>query len=85
MTQGLEQSLTAATHNPNSIFSNEDGPWILLRLNGLSLARTEQFRDINEIDGFIRAGVALTLSSKFARRLRSYFLTIVTFRSSTRC
>ncbi|MEO5740017.1 MAG: hypothetical protein ABIS29_05435 [Vicinamibacterales bacterium] len=63
----LEQSLTAATHDPNSIFSNEDRPWILVRPNGLSLARKEQFRDINQIDGFIRAGVAQTRSSKFTR------------------
>jgi hypothetical protein len=67
LTQGLEQSLTAATHDPNSIFSNETRPWILFRPNGLSLARTEQFRDTNEMDGFIRAGVALTRSSRFAR------------------
>ena len=67
LTQGLEQSLTAATHDPNSIFSNEARPWILFRPNGLSLGRTEQFRDVNEIEGFIRAGVALTRSSKFAR------------------
>ena len=64
---GLEQSLTAAMHDPGSIFANEDRPWILFRPNGLSLARTEQFRDINQIDGFIRAGVALTRSSKFGR------------------
>ena len=67
LAHGLEQSLTAATHDPNSIFSSQARPWILFRPNGLSLARTEQFRDINEIDGFIRAGVALTRSSKFAR------------------
>jgi hypothetical protein len=67
LAQGLEQSLAAATHDPSSVFSNDERPWILFRPNGLSLARMEQFRDISEIDGFIRAGVALTRSSKFGR------------------
>ena len=34
---------------------------------GLSIARTDTFRDVNEIDRFIHSGVALTRSSKFAR------------------
>lgn len=67
LAQGLEQSLTAATHDPGSAFSSEDRPWILLRPHGISLARTEEFRDVNEIDSFSRAGLALTRSSKFAR------------------
>lgn len=67
LAQGLEPSLSSATHDPNSAFSGEDRPWILLRPRGLSLARMEQFRDLAEVDRFIRAGVALTRSSKFAR------------------
>ncbi len=67
LTQGLEQSLTAATHDPNSVFSKDDRPWILFRAKGVSLARTEPFRDADEIDSFVRAGLALTRSSKFAR------------------
>jgi hypothetical protein len=67
LAQGLEQSLTAATHDPSSAFSNQDRPWILFRPKGISLARTDAFRDANDIDSFVRAGVALTRSSKFAR------------------
>jgi hypothetical protein len=67
LAQGLEQSLSTATHDPNSVFSREDRPWILLRPKGLSLAQTEEFSDLDEIDRFIRSGLALTRSSKFAR------------------
>lgn len=67
LAQGLEQSLTTATHDPGSAFSSEDRPWVLLRPKGISLARPEEFRDANELDSFIRAGLALTRSSKFAR------------------
>ena len=67
LAQGLEQSLSAAIRDPHSAFSKDDRPWILLRARGLSLARMEQFSDLAEIDRFIRAGVALTRSSKFAR------------------
>ena len=67
LAQGLEASLTASTQDPNSAVSSEVRPWILLRPKGISLARTEEFRDVNEIDRFTRAGVALTRSSKFAR------------------
>jgi hypothetical protein len=67
LSQDLERSLASAAHDPSSIFSAEDKPWLLFRPKGISLARTREFRDNNEIDGFIRAGVALTRGSKFAR------------------
>jgi len=67
LTQGLEQSLTAATDDPSSVFSNEDRPWILFRPKGISLARTAEFRDVDEIDSFVHSGLALTRSSKFTR------------------
>jgi hypothetical protein len=67
LAQGLEQSLTAATHDPDSAFSSADAPSILLRPKGLSIARTHEFRDLNEIERFMRAGLALTRSSRFAR------------------
>ena len=67
LAHGLEQSLTTGTHDPTSIFSNEDRPWILFRPGGVSLARMEHFRDLDEIDGFVRAGIALTRSGKFGR------------------
>jgi hypothetical protein len=39
----------------------------LLRPKAVSLARMDRFRDIDELDGFVRAGVALTRTSKFGR------------------
>lgn len=67
LAQGFEQSLTSATRDPNSVFSHADRPSILLRSKGISLARTEEFRGLDDIDSFTRAGVELTRSSKFSR------------------
>ena len=67
LSQGLEKALVDASNDKTSILSNEDRPWVLLLPKGISLARMEHVRDINELDGFIRAGVALTRTSKFAR------------------
>jgi hypothetical protein len=68
MQQGLERALVDATSNSSSVLSNEDRPWILLRPHAVSLARMKQFRDINELEAFVRAGVALTRSFTFGRR-----------------
>lgn len=68
--QGLEHALLEATNNKNSVLSEEDRPWILLRPTTVSLARMERFRDVNEIEGFVRAGLALTRSFKFGRAVR---------------
>jgi len=65
--QGLEQALVEAGSDKGSILSNDDRPWILLRPKAISIARMERFRDITEIESFIRAGVALTRTSKFGR------------------
>jgi hypothetical protein len=66
--QGLESALAAATNDKGSLLSDEDRPWILLRPNAVSLARMERIRDINELDAFVRAGIALTRSFAFGRR-----------------
>jgi hypothetical protein len=67
LAQGLEKALADATNDKASVMSNEQRPWILLRPHAVSLARMERFRDVNEIEGFIRAGMALTRTSKFSR------------------
>jgi hypothetical protein len=71
LAQGLESALNAATNDPASVLSQEDRPWILLRPHGISLARMEQFADVAELEAFIRAGVALTRTFTFGRRLPS--------------
>jgi hypothetical protein len=65
--QGLEQALVTAASDSSSVLSEEKRPWILMRPHAVSLARTEPFRDVNEIEAFIRAGVGLTRTSKFGR------------------
>jgi len=67
LTQGLEKALVDAANDKASVLSNERRPWILLRPHAVSLARMERFRDVNELEGFVRAGVALTRTSKFGR------------------
>ncbi|HEX6164777.1 MAG TPA: hypothetical protein VFZ31_15510 [Vicinamibacterales bacterium] len=67
LSQGLEQALLNASNDRNSVLGQEDRPWVLLRPKAISLARMELYRDINELDGFVRAGVALTRAFKFGR------------------
>jgi hypothetical protein len=68
LSQGFERALVDAGNDKASVLSDEDRPWILLRPNAVSLARMEQFRDVNELERFIRAGVALTRAFTFGRR-----------------
>lgn len=67
LAQGLESALTAAANDKGSVLGGEDRPWILLRPHAISLARMERFRDVSDIEACVRAGVALTRTSKFGR------------------
>ena len=67
LSQGLEKAIVDASNDKASVFSNDDRPWILLRPNGVSLARMQRYRDINEIEAFVRAGIALKHAFKFGR------------------
>ena len=67
LTEGLEKALADSANDKASVLSNDPRPWILLRPHAISLARMERFRDVNELDGFVRAGIALTKTSKFGR------------------
>jgi hypothetical protein len=65
--QGFERALVDASNDRGSLLSEKNRPWVLMRKEGVSLARMERFKDINEIDSFIHAGVRLTRASIFAR------------------
>lgn len=67
LTEGLQRALVDATTDKSNVLSEEDRPWVLVRHQGISLARMEQFRDVSELDQFIKAGVALTRSFRFGR------------------
>ena len=67
LSQGLEKAIVDASNDKASVLSNDDRPWILLRPTAISLARMEKYRDINELEGFVRAGVGLTRAFKFGR------------------
>jgi hypothetical protein len=68
LSQGLEKALLDATSDKGSVLAEESRPWILLRPTAISLARMERFRDISEIEGFVRAGVALARAPRFSYR-----------------
>jgi hypothetical protein len=65
--QGLERLLIDGAADEESVFSEKDRVWILLRPNAISLARTAPYRDAAEIERFNRAGVALARVFKFGR------------------
>ena len=67
LSEGLERSLAEASARNQSVWSQKERPWVLLRPSGISLARLERFRDINELEHFVRAGIDLTRASKFGR------------------
>ena len=43
LAQGFEQAIVDASNDKASVLSNDDRPWILLRPNGISLARMERY------------------------------------------
>jgi hypothetical protein len=67
LAQGFEKAIVDASNDKTNVLSDDDRPWILLRPNGISLARMERHRDLAELEGFVRAGVALTRAFKFGR------------------
>ena len=66
---GSRSALLEAANDKGSVLGDDGNrPWILLRPTAISLARMDRFRDVNEIDGFVRAGVSLTRAFKFGHR-----------------
>jgi hypothetical protein len=68
LSQGLDAALTTAAAEKSSLLSADDRPWILIRPTGISLARLERIRDLDELDAYIRAGTSLTRAFTFGRR-----------------
>lgn len=60
--EGFEQAVVSTRSQLS------DDVWILLRPQAVSLGRMSRFRDIDDVDGFVRAGVALTRAFKFGHR-----------------
>jgi hypothetical protein len=65
--QGLSTALADGTHNPHSILSDKDRPWVLLWSGGVALARMAQVHSVEELERFAHAGVALTRVPTFGR------------------
>ena len=67
LAEGLQRALHDATNSNTSVLADEDRPYLLLRPRGISLARMEEFRDVEELEQFVRAGVGLTRAFRFGR------------------
>ena len=67
LNEGLQQALVAASNDKTNLLSEDDRPWVLVRPQGVSLARMEQIRQIDELEQFINAGVGLTRAFRFGR------------------
>lgn len=68
LTEGLQRALVEASNTPGNVLAETDRPYLLVRPQGLSLARMDQFRDVAEIEQFIKAGLGLTGAFRFGRR-----------------
>jgi hypothetical protein len=69
LAQGFQRALVDASNSTTSLIADDDRPWILLRKHDLTLARMEKLRTVDEIDAFIKAGVALTRVPRFTSRV----------------
>jgi hypothetical protein len=67
LAEGLQRTLQDATNSNTSVLADEDRPYVLLRPHGISLARMAEFRDAQEVEQFVRAGVGLTRAFRFGR------------------
>jgi hypothetical protein len=67
LAEGLQRALQDATNSNTNVLADEDRPYLLLRPNGISLARMEEFSDIQALEQFVRAGVGLTRAFRFGR------------------
>ena len=67
LNEGLQQALVTATADSTNLLSENDRPWVLVRSEGVSLARMEQMRQITELEQFVKAGVGLTRAFRFGR------------------
>jgi len=68
LSEGLQRALMDASSEPNNLLGENDRPYVLVRPQGISLARMKMFRDIKELEQFIRAGIGLTRAFRFGRR-----------------
>lgn len=68
LSEGLERALGDAPKQPGSLLAEDSRPSVLIQPKGISLARMERIRTINELEQFIQAGTSLTRAFKFGRR-----------------
>jgi hypothetical protein len=67
LSEGLQRALVDASSTPGNVLAETARPYVLVRPQGISLARMEQFRDVSELDQFVKAGIGLTRSFRFGR------------------
>lgn len=67
LADGLQRALLDASRATDNVLSTTDRPWVMVRPRGLSLARMAEFREVDELDQFVRAGVGLARAFRFGR------------------
>ena len=68
LSEGFGRVVQAGGADSTSLLGADDRPWILLRPNGVSIARMEPIREAHDIERLVRAGVDLSGGFTFGRR-----------------
>lgn len=68
LSEGLERALVDATNNTGNVLSENDRPYVLVRPQGISLARMDELRGVDELERFVQSGIQLTRAFRFGRR-----------------
>jgi hypothetical protein len=65
LSDGLQQALVSASNDATNVLSETDRPYVLVRPEGVSLARMEPFRNVKELEQFVQAGLNLKRAFRF--------------------
>ena len=67
LSEGLERALVEATSEKGNVLSETNRPYVLVRPQGISLARMDEFRGVDELERFVQSGIGLTRAFRFGR------------------
>ena len=68
LAEGLQRALIEATTTTGHVLSDTNRPYVLVRTKGISLARIDELRGVDDLERFVQAGVGLTRAFRFGQR-----------------